>query len=277
MRVLRRTRKWRYLRRRGVVGGLLIVGGMIALGVMVPAIGPYSATGGTNEPFAAPSAAHWFGTDNFGRDVFTRTFASARLDIGLSIAGVAGPLVAGTFIGGVLGLTTSRFTGLIGSVAIEAVNAFPFLVVAAAVIAITGPGIGGVLLALFATNWARYARLARTRATVVAQSDYVAATRTLGYSSLRILVRHVLPNILDVSFAYGISDLVIVILATAGLSFLGLGVQPPAAEWGGMLADGRSFMQQAWWMVLFPGLALSATAIGLNFLAEGVRAVQHDE
>jgi peptide/nickel transport system permease protein len=120
------------------------------------------------------------------------------------------------------------------------------------------------------TNWARYARIARARALTLREAEFIHVTEVLGYSRLRVLLRHVLPNVYSETLAYGLSDFTIVVVAVAGLSFFGIGVRPPAPEWGAMMAEGRLFLQQAWWLTLAPGLALSLTAVGVGLLAEGL-------
>jgi peptide/nickel transport system permease protein len=248
--------------------GILVV--IVVLGSLVPTVSPYSALTSSGTPLLKPGLTHLFGTDNLGRDVFARVFAAAQVDIFLSFTGVSVPLLIGTLIGGVLG--TSRSTGLsvIWMMVIDGINAFPFIVLVIAIVAIVGPGVLGVLVALSLTNWARYAKIARTRALVLREADFVHATRVLGYSAPRVLLNHILPNVYTETLAYGLSDFVLVIITVAGLSFLGFGVRPPNPEWGGMMADGRLFLQRAWWIAVFPGIALSMTAIGVTLLAQGV-------
>jgi peptide/nickel transport system permease protein len=153
---------------------------------------------------------------------------------------------------------------------IDAINAFPFLVLVIAIVAIVGPGAQGLLIGLAAVNWARYAKIARARALTLREAEFVLATQVLGYSWMRVLLRHLLPNVYSETLAYGLSDFVVVIITISGLSFLGAGVRPPTAEWGAMMADGRLYLQTQWWMTVFPGLALTATAIGVALLAQGL-------
>ncbi len=133
-----------------------------------------------------------------------------------------------------------------------------------------GSGLEGIVIALAMTNWARYGKLARTRALTLHEAEYIHATYVLGYSPLRVLLRHIVPNIYSTTLAYALSDFVIVIVTVAGLSFLGLGVRPPTPEWGSMMSEGRLFLASEWWLTVFPGLVLSITAIGVALLAEGV-------
>jgi peptide/nickel transport system permease protein len=252
--------------------GLAMLAPIVALGVLVPLLGPYDPTTGAGMPLTSPSLAHPFGTDDLGRDVFTRTFAAAQLDILLALVGVAIPLLIGTLIGGVIGTTRLRLVSAAWTIVIEGINAFPFIVLVIAIVSVVGPGVQGVLIGLALTNWARYARIARGRALTLRGADFIAATEVLGYSRTRVLLVHVLPNVYSETLAYGVSDFVIVIIVVAGLSFLGVGIRPPAPEWGAMMSDGRLFLTQAWWITTFPGLALSLTAVGVALVAEGLSA-----
>jgi len=251
--------------------GLAVLVPIILLGSLVPAFSPYHPeVAGAGIPLQPPDLAHLFGTDDLGRDVFVRTFAAAQLDMTLAFLGVAGPLLIGTFIGAVIGTTKWPLVSGAWMILIDAVNAFPFIAITLAIVALFGSGPQGILAALTLTNWARYAKLARARALVVGKSDYFFATRVLGYSRPRVLLRHVLPNVYAESLAYGLSDFVFVILVIAGLSFLGAGTRPPTPEWGAMMSDGRLFLTTAWWIAVFPGLALSVTAIGVALVADGL-------
>jgi peptide/nickel transport system permease protein len=267
---LARPAPWRVALNAEALWGLAILLLVLLLGALVPVLSPHDPSSGTALPLDGPSLAHPFGTDNLGRDVFTRTFAAARIDLALALAGVSVPLLVGTLIGAVIGTTRQPVVSAAWTVAIEGINAFPFIVLVIAIISVVGSGVQGVLIALALTNWARYARIARARALQLREADFIHATEVLGYSRARVLRNHVLPNVYSETLAYGLSDFVIVILAVAGLSFLGVGVRPPAPEWGAMMADGRLFLARAWWITVFPGLALSTTAIGVALLAQGL-------
>lgn len=269
------VKSWRDV--RGVrLGGVMILA-ILAASFLIPAISPYDPLAATGPTLAPPGIDHPFGTDNLGRDVLTRTFAAARLDIGVALLGVAIPLFIGTVLGAMLGLSRSRaVTAVVGTV-IDGINAFPLLALVIGIVAVLGIGLKSLVIALALTNWARYARIARTRAVVVGKQDYVLAAKTLGYSRPRILLRHVMPNVSSETVAYGLSDFVLVIITVAGLSFLGLGVRPPTPEWGSMMSEGRLFLQTAWWMTVFPGLALSWTGVAVAFIAEGVRRRQRGD
>ncbi len=239
-----------------------------ALSVLVPRLSSYSSTGLVGVPLQAPSAEHWFGTDNLGRDVFTRTFAAGRTTISLAVVGVLVPLAVGSFLGAVVGTTRSKVVSTLWTMLIDGINAFPLIILVIAIVAVLGPGASGILIAVLVTSWARYARIARARALILSKSEFVEALHLLGYSRPRIVFRHVVPNTFTETRAYALSDFVIIVLTVAGLSFIGLGVRPPAPEWGAMMSDGRLFLIQAPWMVMFPGLALSLTAAGVALLAD---------
>ena len=250
--------------------GLAILLLMVLMGLLVPLLSPYSSIRSAGEQFEPPGPQHFFGTDSLGRDVFVRTFAAARLDLALGLLAVTIPLLMGTIIGGMLGSTRAPVVSLFWQVVIDAINAFPFIVLVMGVLGIVGTGLQGLLIALLVTGWAKYARVARTRALTLREVEFVQVTEVLGYSRRRVLLRHFLPNIYSEALAYGLSDFVLVIITVAGLSYLGLGVRPPTPEWGAMMADGRLFLQRAWWITVFPGLALSTTAIGVALVAETV-------
>lgn len=260
----------------GLFTGLFLLVALLVLGILVPLLSPFEIEISIDTPFLPPSGTYWFGTDGLGRDVFVRVFSAVYLDLGVALIGVIIPFSIGTIVG--IGLAVSRsktLNAVVGSI-IDGINAFPLLVLAIALIALLGPGLQSVVVALSVTNWARYARLARTRALVVKQQGYIEATQTLGYSKPRTLFKHLVPNVSSETTAYALSDLILVILLIAGLSFLGLGAQPPTPEWGAMISDGRPNFQVAWWPVIFPGLALCWAGVSLSFIAEGLTRRERD-
>jgi peptide/nickel transport system permease protein len=254
----------------GALPGVVILLLVLGASVLVPISSSYSSDAAVGVPLLPPSAAHPFGTDNLGRDVFVRTWSAGLLDLGLALVGVLAPLAVGTCIGALIGTTRNGTVAFAWLTLIEGINAFPFLVLVIGVVAVIGPGVQGILIGLLLTNWARYARIVRARALALREADFMQATRVLGYSRWRVLLRHVLPNVVDEAWAYGLSDFVLVIITVAGLSFLGLGVRPPTPEWGAMMSDGRLFLARAWWITVFPGLSLALTAVGVALLAETI-------
>jgi peptide/nickel transport system permease protein len=253
-----------------IIIGAGMMGALLLAGLLIPWFGKYDANEISAEQLMSPSRDHFFGTDMLGRDVFARVFDAVFIDIGTAFAGVLIPLAVGTVIGTLLGISRNRkVNSFVGSL-IDGINAFPFLIFVIALVAFLGAGLGSIILALSLVNWARYARIARTRAVVVNQQGYVEAARTLGYKPSRILFRHIIPNVSSETRAYALSDFIIVIIAVAALSFLGLGVNPPQAEWGAMIKDGANIITLAWWGAVFPGLAICWAGISVAVFSEGL-------
>ncbi len=268
---MQRIREWAALPGGfGIITGISMFLAITIMGVIYPLISPYASDELVGESFSPPSLAHPFGTDQLGRDVMVRTFAAVPADIGVAFLGVSIPLAIGTVIGILLGLAKNKyFISLVSSI-IDGINSFPLLIIAIAMISFLGPGLFNVIIILTIMNWARYARIARTRAAVVLQQTYIEAANLMGYSKRRIIFKHVTPNVSSESLAYALSDFILVIIIVSGLSFLGLAARPPAAEWGAMIADGRTYLGDAWWITIFPGLALCWSAISLSFIVEGL-------
>ena len=200
----------------------------------------------------APSWLHPFGTDNFGRDILSRVIWGTRIDLQIAVIGVVFPFLIGTTVGTIAGF----FGGIVDALFMRLVDiilAFPFLVLMLSIIAILGPGLGSFYIAMALVGWVSYARLIRAQMLVLKSSDYAVAAVSLGFSRPRIMFRHLLPNAIAGSLVFSMSDAVLVLLSGAAVSYLGLGVQPPLAEWGVMVAEGQSFITTAWWITLFPG------------------------
>ncbi|MGA1329399.1 MAG: ABC transporter permease [Candidatus Nanopelagicales bacterium] len=243
---------------------------IVLAGILVPLFYGFGPNDFVGEPFERPGLEFLFGTDQLGRDIFSRTFHSVYRDLGVAFLGVSIPFITGTIIGIILGISKNKkIIGVISSV-IDGINAFPLLILAVALIAFLGPGLGSVIIILALTNWARYARIARTKAVVVIQQNYIEAAYTLGYPRRRIIRKHVAPNVSSETIAYALSDFILVILLVAGLSFLGLAATPPTAEWGAMISEGRAYILNAPWITLFPGAALCWSAVSLAFIVEGL-------
>ncbi len=250
--------------RVGLVGFALIA--MFAL--LAPWITPYDPTAlGLAEGLQPPSATHWFGTDQLGRDILTRVLHAARTDLQIGTIGVIIPLI----IGAVLGLFAGYYTGwpdaILGRI-VDVVTAFPFLVLVLAIVAMLGPGLTNFYIAITLVSWVAYARIVRGEALGARGRGYILAARSLGYGDLRIMFRHLLPNVMVPAFVFGMSDFVLDILAGASLGFFGLGVQPPTPEWGVMIAEGRNFIITAPWVVIFPGLAIIVTSFFVSLVGD---------
>jgi peptide/nickel transport system permease protein len=263
----------RLVRNPLALAGLIVI---VAL-VVVAALAPWIAT---HDPLAQdlarrlqpPSANHWFGTDQVGRDVFSRVVHGSRitLQIVFLVAIIVAPI--GLVIGTVAGYAGGRVDAVLMRLT-DVFLAFPGLVLALAFVAALGPGLVNAVIAISLTNWPGIARLSRAETLIVRSSDYVAATRLQGASALRIIVRHVMPMCLASVIVRVTLNMAGVILTAAGLGFLGLGAQPPSPEWGAMLASGRRFLLDYWWLAAFPGLAIMIVSLAFNLLGDGLRDV----
>jgi peptide/nickel transport system permease protein len=223
-----------------------------------------------------PSLAHPFGTDRLGRDVFARIVHGARVSLGIAVAVTAIRLVLGVAIGLLAGYGGGWVDELLMRV-VDLLFAFPGIVLALVIAGIAGPSLTNVLLALAVVGWGTYARVVRSEVLSVRERDYVTASRLSGTPHHRIVLEHVLPNVLGPTIVLATLDIGTVVLATAGLSFLGLGAQPPTPEWGTMIAAGRHYLQTAWWLVNVPGLAIVVTVLGFTLLGDGLRDVLDPE
>ncbi len=258
-------------RRPGIelLAGGLIVGCWIVLALAAGLITDDPAAIDLAALLQPPGPAHPFGTDHLGRDVLARVVHGARIDLLMGFLGVLPPLLIGVTIGllsGYLGGLTDTLLMRLFDITV----AFPFFVLVLAIVGMLGPGIDNFLIALALVGWVSYARLIRAEVLVIKHSEYVLAARTLGYRPLHIMTRHVLPNAVSPIAIYCMTDAVLVILAGASLGFLGLGAQPPTAEWGVMIAAGQPYLTEAWWICFFPGLAAVTLGIGLVLISDGL-------
>lgn len=250
--------------------GAAIVIGWALIALLAPWIAPYDPIAhNLPEKLQAPNLLHPFGTDNFGRDILSRVMHGARIDLQMGIIGVVFPFMIGTTVGAIAGYAGGWVDNVLMRV-VDVVLAFPFLVLMLAIIAILGPGLTSFYIALALVGWVSYARLVRAQVLVLKTSDFVTAARSLGFGRFRILFRHILPNCIAGSIVFSMSDVVLVVLSGSSISYLGLGVQPPIAEWGVMIAEGQNFITTAWWITTFPGLAIVLMAFGFSMLADGL-------
>ena len=250
--------------------GLFICVAWIIAAVLAPLVAPYSPTA-QNIPlsYQAPSAQHWFGTDELGRDVFSRVLYGSRVSISCGLVTVLISFVVGIFFGGLAGYVG----GIVDDIMMrfsEMIQSFPPLILAMVIAAALGPNISNSVLAMAIIWWPNYARLTRSIVISIKQNDYITASRILGASHTRILGKELLPNSVGSLVVMCTLDLGNAILMFSGLSFLGLGVQPPVAEWGAMVSDGVRASAN-WWVSTFPGLAIFSVAIGANFIGDGLR------
>jgi peptide/nickel transport system permease protein len=265
-RVFRRTRSapWSLIFGAAIIALMLLC--VVAPGALAPCdplAFDYSAL------LQPPSAAHPFGADNFGRDILSRTIYATRIDIQIALFATLAPLLIGSLIGLVAGYFGGWPDLLLGRV-IDLVLTFPFLVIVIAIVAVLGPGLINMYIAVSVVGWVFYARLMRGEVLVQKQLDYVSAGRVLGYGSARILFRHILPNAARPILVYWVTDMALKILLGSSLGYLGLGAQPPEAEWGVLIADGKNFFTQAWWMTLFPGAAIVLAGLGFSLAGDGL-------
>jgi peptide/nickel transport system permease protein len=250
--------------------GTVLIGLWVILALFGSILAPYDPIaqnlGATLQP---PSWAHWFGTDNFGRDVLSRVMAGTRLDLAMGVIAVVVPISIGSIIGAAAGYAGGLFDAVLMRI-VDVTIAFPFFVLMISIVSLLGPGLQSFFIAVSLVGWVAYARLARSRALVLRSAEFVLAARSLGFGPMRVLLRHVLPNALVPCIVFSMSDIVLNILLGSALSYLGLGVQPPTAEWGVMVAEGQNFIEQAWWIDLFPGLAIVFLAFSFSLVADGL-------
>jgi peptide/nickel transport system permease protein len=216
-----------------------------------------------------PNVVHWLGTDNLGRDVLARVLAAGKVDLQIAVICVMLPFAVGSIVGAVAGYFGGIVDRAISGI-IDILWAFPFYVLVIAIVGTLGPSTGNLYLAFTLVVWISFARIVRGEVLVIRETEYVMAARMLGFSHARIILRHVLPNAITPALVYAMADVVLTILAITALSFLGLGVQPPTPEWGIMIADGRNFIFDAWWMSTFPGLAIVYTGIAFTLIGDGL-------
>ncbi|EHD19858.1 ABC-type transporter, integral membrane subunit [Brenneria sp. EniD312] len=257
---------------------LTAIGSAIVLMLMLVAIfAPWIAT---HDPLAqdlanalqAPGAAHWFGSDEFGRDVFSRLVYGSRITLYIValVSVTVGP------IGLLLGVVAGYYGGVVDTVLMRITDifiSFPSLVLALAFVAALGPGLEHVVIAITLTAWPPIARLARAETLSLRHADFVSAVKLQGASSLRILLHHIVPLCLPSVIIRITMNMAGIILTAAGLGFLGLGAQPPDPEWGAMISAGRRYMMECWWLVTIPGLAILINSLAFNFLGDGLRDI----
>jgi peptide/nickel transport system permease protein len=252
------------------------LGVVLVLSVLLAALfGQFLTPYGPNDislidRFKPPSPEHLFGTDDYGRDIFSRVLAGASISVQVAAVVISIAVVVGTLLGSVAGL----LGGLADEVMMRITDlflAFPALILAAAIAATWGGNLITTVIALTTVYWPWYARLVRGQVLSLREREYVTAARVSGAGTLELLRRHLLPNVAAYVILQVSLDIGYVILYTSSLSFLGLGAQPPTAEWGAMMTDARGFMREAWWFPTFPGLALGLTVLGFNLLGDGLR------
>lgn len=277
-RVARGESAWRIAartlrRNRLAMAGLALLAVLYLAAFLAPWIAPYDPTAqgdlvGTG--YLPPSAEHWLGTDQFGRDVLSRLLYGARISLLIALTAVTISITVGTLLGAIAGYIGGKVDTIIMRL-IDLILAFPRLVLLILIVALSRPSIPLIILVLALTHWPGTARLVRGEVLSLREREFIGAARALGFGRARIIFRHLIPNVLApviVAATLGIGD---TIVAEAGLSFLGLGVQPPMPSWGNLVADGRQNLVGAWWITTFPGLAIVITVMAFNLVGDGLR------
>jgi len=256
-----------------LIGGAIVLT-LIVAGALAPWLAPFDPNAQNLDLALKPPqwllGPHVLGTDAVGRDIFSRLFYGARVSLVIAVMVV---LISGV-IGVALGAISGYFAGIVDFLiqkAVEVVWAFPPLLLAIAIMAFLGQGLGNLILALVMQRWISYCRVARGQALSLRTREFVDAARALGASNTRIIVRHIVPNLFQSAVVIGTFAMASAIISEASLSFLGLGVPPEIPTWGSMLADGRTYISTSWWLALFPGLCIFFTVLGINLLGDGLR------
>jgi peptide/nickel transport system permease protein len=254
-----------------IVGGTLMLLAVILIAVLAPLLTPYNPIAqDLNSTLLPPgSPGHPLGTDNFGRDELSRILFGARLDLQIGFISVLFPFLFGSLIGVLTGFLGGK-VDVVFMRLVDILMAFPFLILVIAIMSILGPGLKNLYIAVAVVNWIPYSRLVRAETLATRNLEYVQAAVTLGCQRSRIIFRHILPNVMAPALIYVFTGMVLAIMTGATLSFLGLGPQPPTPEWGAMIAEGRQFLLQAWWMPTLPGIALLIVGVTLSLIGDGL-------
>lgn len=254
----------------GIVAGGLMLLVLTAATLLAPVLLPADPSAqDLNAMLQRPSLAHPFGTDNYGRDVLTRVLYGAGINLRIGVLAVIFPFLFGSVTGAFAGYAGGWADALIMRT-VDVITAIPFTVLVIAIVAFLGPGETNILIAIGAVDWIIFARLVRGEVLREKNLEYIAALRAFGFSRWRIILRHILPNAIAPAVTFLASDIVLVILTAAALGFLGLGVRPPAPEWGLMIAEGRTFLYTAWWVAAMPGFACMFAGIAFILVGDGL-------
>ena len=251
--------------------GLLVLGTMILVSVAAPLITSYKPDAiDPLHPLLHPlSPGHPLGTDSFGRDILSRILYGGRIDLLIAFGATSVTAVVGT----VIGLMSGYFGGWVDTVIMRIVDlffAFPFFVLVIAIVAMLGPSVFNMFVAIWLTSWISYARITRGHALGAKRQEYTLAARALGYRNRRVMLRHILPNVVSFVIIFAMVDAVGNIVLGSSLGFLGLGAQPPSPEWGVMISDGQNYLLTAWWLSTFPGIAIILVGVGFSLIGDGL-------
>ena len=252
--------------------GILVV--FVLIAVLAPLLAPYDPLAqDPTDSLASPSRSHWLGTDELGRDTLSRLIYAARVDIPIGLVAALLPALVGTFLGVVAGYYGRAVDAVIMRVG-DVVQAFPSYILVIALVVAFGQGATSIVVAFTVLAWVVYARLIRTEVIRIRSLPYIEAAETAGLPSRRIISRHVVPNVIGQTIVYLPSDIVFATLGLAAFSFLGLGIPPPTAEWGGMIAAGQPYLEGNWWLSTAPGLVIVIYGFGLSLLGDGLEEAQ---
>jgi peptide/nickel transport system permease protein len=266
----RRGFRRRWYRTPAFVAGVTIIGVIVLLAILAPLVTWHDPIQqDLTSGLQGPSWNHPFGTDELGRDVWSRLVYGARTDLQVAFLAVLFPFVLGTSIGLVAGYF-GRWFDTVTNWLVNIVVAFPFYVLVIALVFALGSGTRNIYIAITIVGWVSYARIVRGEVVVAKRREYVLAARAAGLSHGRIMVRHLLPNVITQAIVFSMSDIVLDILAIVTLGYLGLGIQPPTPDWGRMIADGQTYLTTHWELSTIPGVAIVVTALGLSLLADGL-------
>jgi peptide/nickel transport system permease protein len=265
-----RRRAWRS---PTLVAGCILTGLIVLAAILAPVVSPYNPDHqDLYNILAGFSSKHLLGTDELGRDEFSRLLYAARTDLQVGVLAILFPFCFGTLVGTLAGYYGGLVDGVVSRV-VDVVIAFPFYVLVIALVFVVGTGTRGIYVAFAVADWIVYARAMRATTLVVREHDYVAAARSGGLGDLRVLARHVLPNTITQAIVYAMNDIVLVIVAVVTLGYLGLGIQPPTADWGAMISDGQQFLTTNAALATIPGLAVALTGLGLSLIGDGLADV----
>lgn len=263
-------RRHHWYRQPALIAGLVIIGLILLAVIAAPLLTSWNPdTQNLNATLEGFSAHHWLGTDQEGRDTFARLLYGGRVDLKVAFIAVLFPFVLGTILGSLAGYF-GGWIDLIIMRLVDIVVAFPFFVLIIALVFVLGPGERSIYIAITLVGWVSYARIIRGEILVAKRQEYVLAAQSGGLSNLRIMGRHLLPNVITQAIIYAMSDIVQDILAIVTLSYLGLGIQPPAADWGTMISDGQNFLTTHWQLTTIPGLVVVVTGLGLSLIGDGL-------
>jgi len=263
---------WRRLKRsKMAMCGLAIISLLFITAVFADIIAPYPyAQQNLKETFQYPSIKHLFGTDDFGRDIFSRIVYGARISLEVGFLSVGISIIVGGFLGAIAGYYGGKLDQLIMR-SMDILLSIPSILLAISIVAALGPALVNLMIAVGISSIPRYARIVHSSVLTIRDYEYVEAARAVGSSDLRIIFKHILPNCLAPLIVQSTLGVATAIIVAAALSFIGLGIQPPVPEWGAMLSGGRSFIRNYWFMTVFPGMAIMITVFGLNLLGDGLR------